>query len=63
MAAVQEVLLRPEKVISVGTRPHLATITASAEEGELLVRDLRAVLVSEVGGLKCMARGDGGQLL
>lgn len=63
MAAIQQVLLRPEKVVSLGTRPDMATSTASAEEGELLVRDLGAILGSEVGGLERMARSDGGQLV
>jgi hypothetical protein len=62
MAAVEQVLLGPEKVVSLGTGD-LAASTARAEEGELLVRDLGAVLFCEVGGLECMAGGYRGQLL
>jgi hypothetical protein len=63
MATVEQVLLRPEQVISPGAGPHLATSTARAEEGELLVRELSAVLVCEVGRLEYMARGNGRELL
>lgn len=62
MVTAEQILLGPEKVISLGTGD-LAASTARSEKGELLVVDLRAVLVCEVGGLEDMAGGNRGQLL
>lgn len=63
MAAVEQILLRPKKIISLWTGSHFTTRAASTKEGELLVRDLRAVLLCEVGGLEYMPRRNRGQLL
>lgn len=63
VATAEQILLRPEEIISLWSGVHLATSTTGTEEGKLLVGSLCAILLRKVGGLQDMARLNGGQLL
>ena len=63
VSATEQIFLRPEKIVSLWAGLYLATSTASAEEGDLLVGNLGTILLRKIGGLQNVPRSNRGQFL